>query len=247
MPRLARLAVLAAAPLLILTGCLDPKVDDSDVQRIRTAIERDVPAATVLEIKVRNALENCCGADVAVATQAADPAQARSLTRAVTRAAALGAPADTVTHVTNYVGGQGCAPPSDACWVDGISVSAAEAAWLWASPKGPAPTQAQRAGTACTGTGPDLTLPAEVFLRAPLGFDANPRFQLDAQVELPDQQYREAVDEVAEYVWGCYPAAIDMLTISRFGTAAGADPDLVSFTAQQLRQRFGSRPQDLPQ
>lgn len=229
-------------PLAILPACLDPGVRDDDVSRIRAAIERDVPQAQVLDITVRDALNDCCGADVAVATDPTDPAAARKLTRAVARAAGLNAPADTVTVVSNFVGGRGCAPQGVDCWRDGLSVSAAEAAWLWGEPPGPPPAAAQQKGRSCTG-GPDLAVPG-MYLYGPLGFSPRPAFRLTFEQAAPPDQVRAAPERVAGFVWGCYPAPIETLTVTIDQQGAGTP---ASFTAAQLRQRFGSRPDDLPQ
>ena len=247
MPRRSQLAILLV-PLAILPGCLDPGVRDDDVSRMRAAIERDVPDAEVLDVTVRDPLNACCGAEVTVATDAADPAAARKLTRAVARAAGLNAPPDTVTVVSNFVGGRGCAPQGRNCWRDGMSVSTAEAAWLWGDPPGPPPAAAQQKGQACT-SGPDLTLPG-VYLSDPLGFSPRPAFRVTFEQAVPPDQVQAALDRVAGFVWSCYPGAIETLTVTA-DQQGNVDPQgtaaPVSFAAAELRQRFGGRPDDLPQ
>ena len=231
------IALLLLAAPAVLAGCFDDKVETTDIDRIRGAVERDVPQARILETRVGNGLEQCCGVDLFVATDPADPAAARRLTRAVARAAGLNAPADTVTEVSNHVGGPDCTPRGPGCWVDTLSLSTAEAAWLWA--QGPPPTPAQQDGVSCEG-GPDLEA-IGVFLGPFLGFRADPRVTARTRTAGALLPAGETADHIAQFAWGCYPAAIGTLTV----TVDTAPP--VTFTAEQLRQRFGARPDDLPQ
>jgi hypothetical protein len=250
MPQRALLTVPAALLALLATGCLDDKVDGGDTDRVRAAIERDVPAARVLEVRTRNALENCCGVDVSVATSGPatnDPAEARRLTRAVARAAGLNAPDGTVVAVANFVGGEQCGQPGSAgCWQDRLTVSAAEAAWLWADPPGPPPAPAQQKASSCEG-GPDLPIDG-LFLDPLAGL--RPEVQIRARIEQawPAEQARQGAERIAGFVWGCYPARLDTVTVTiQQPSGAGATNPPFRFTAGELRQRFGPRPDDVPQ
>jgi hypothetical protein len=248
MPDKSRLMILLVLVAWAAGGCIDAGVKDADVHRMRTAIEREVPQARVLQVQVGDPLEDCCGVDISVATDPASPADARRLSRNVAMAAWRSAPkAEIAIGLVNFVGGPDCRPPQTTrCWQDRLRFSWAEGAWMWAPEGDPAhkPPAEGSSGQSCEG-GPDLEVPG-FRLSGVFGFRPDLRATATAVNTVDAAGLQQAADGIAKFLWGCFPAPLESRTLTIQTGGATPGTRTFQFTADDLLERLGPRPAGLP-
>jgi hypothetical protein len=227
-----RLARALAALTALATGCTpgsQPALTEDEQHQLRAAIERDVRDVVVTGITLGDRLESSSSFRVDLQSDTTDPAAARRSTRAVAGVVARQQFGKRlVATVQHEVDGQ---PP----WHDFIEFDAGSGA-------SDTPLSVRRA---CP-SGPDLTALAPAF-----GWDAmvgpGPELAHTATVraDLSQDELRRNADGAARFVWGCYPAPLSSLNLT-INVPDATDQPAFTYTAADLRQRFGPRPAGLP-
>lgn len=234
---LARLAALAA--LAVLAGCVDTEGDSpAGRDEVRDALARDVPEVTVEDVRASTALGSPLSLSVIVRGPEANPDDVRRRTRQVARTVWFAAPQRLeriqVSHAT-------------AGWVDELDLPSDAAQRVWGPAAGRDRPPNDR-GTSC-GSGPDLQA-----IDGRLSFTGIQFGSTDVRVRasLPGTpaaaEVEAVVDRLARFAWRCHPDRITRLAVEvRTDGGQQTGPAPLAAAADELRTRYGPRPDDLPQ
>lgn len=265
-----RLLISLHTGLLVagIVGCNAPPQQDTPAMRqeVVDAIRAQVPGVTVEAVESQQSVvagvRGEPGLYVRVLGAAANPDQARARTRSIAKAVWFAAPhrltAIQVEHRIPLRAGGPCtttrsgeSTPPD-CWADNLSLPTDAAKALW----GPAPGRdrpASSSGQACAKSAravvPDLdAISADVRFSGTSFGGSNVAVEatLPAMPASPDQQ-AELAARFAGFVWRCHPGKLDSVEVRL--ESSDASGKIVGFPhdAAELLERFGSRPDDLPQ
>lgn len=251
-----RFAVLVAL-VAGLTACGgENHISLEDQALLTKAITTQVRGVSVEEVSAAgNGFNNEYTFTVRVRSTAADAGEARSVARQVSRVAWNNARASSERiEVTVALSEPGCdsrGSESPSCRVVAVSVPTDAARRLWGKAH-----HGDRQPSASGSTfvpGPADGLPDGWRPDMFVAFTPKLAYNVIVPAETTDAAIRDGVDRIAAFLWHEHPDRLTGITVNVVGQNATsvvpAPPDpsplIVSFTADQLRTRFGPRAPDL--